>query len=1060
MTSPPRPHPAALALFVALSLSLLPAWAVAAPDAVPEGPALGLILDGPVPSALAAAPAGDAPRTTLPVRLTARWGDVERRPGVFDWSDTDRRVAMLGQAGHPVVLCLTGTNALHVAEGELPSPAAGGSLEAWLGFVRSAVRAFAGRVAVFEIWDDPSRAGWEAATYAFVLKQSALAVRAEARLAGEDARVAQGALAAGELEWQRGLWRNDTAAYVDVLPLRVVAGNDPGGLESAISALITEALAHPPAPALWAWVEPAPGGEPWSTASGAVRALAAGVSVAAAAPPGDRSAAPEDLATWALATQRVLDEGYAAAPLGRLELTDESGRPVPGGRALGRFLSDEDFSSLIVYEAPAAAGQADEARLVIDGTRVRNARTIDPLSGRDLRTAAREPADGSERRWLRVPLRRYPMLALFQRAMVSPGFELPPETLEVESQRGLTAEEIIARYQQVQKFQDDRLERWIAKGRIDFHFKLAQGGSTVDVSIASNYFWERGSAMEWEQTDYYVNGNRVRWKKIPELPLIQPEKVITLPLDLTLDRTYVYRLVGEGDVDGRAAYVLAFDPESEEGERSLYRGRVWIDRETFQRLKVSLVQTRMDAPVLSNEERDLFRPQQGPGGTEFWLLSEIDGQQVWTAGGRNFIVRREVTFESFEINPPRDRFEERRAAAYASTNQMLRDTDEGFRYLERQADGSRTVKQGVDTNQLFAAAGAFKDSSRDLTPLGGVNYFDYDFLGRKVQLNVLFAGALAFVTASKPELFGRKIDFTAEATGVGIRFDRKVFVADRESEFERTRSRPQNLGLRLGVPLGKFVKLNLVGDATWRDFSLSDEAKGGIDTFNQDQGASLRYLVPEDHVETAGTLELEFNRRGFTVAASASAASRSDWKPFGLFDEAGGTFLAYTGGDLQDPASYVPIPDPPLEDSYRRWQLSAFKEWYLPKFQKLRGEVNLLDGSALDQFSRYEFSFFGDDRLNGFSGSGVRFDEGLIARAGYSFNLFEVIRLDAALENAWVEERDSPAGRRSFTGLGLSANLVGPWKTVINLIWGVALASDIPELEGEQEFLLLVFKLF
>ena len=57
--------------------------------------------------------------------------------------------------------------------------------------------------------------------------------------------------------------------------------------------------------------------------------------------------------------------------------------------------------------------------------------------------------------------------------------------------------------------------------------------------------------------------------------------------------------------------------------------------------------------------------------------------------------------------------------------------------------------------------------------------------------------------------------------------------------------------------------------------------------------------------------------------------------------------------------------------------------------------------------------------------------------AGYLFN--------ASLENARVEIKDSSEGFRSFTGLGLSGNVIGPWKTVVSLSWGYALASDIPE---------------
>ena len=122
--------------------------------------------------------------------------------------------------------------------------------------------------------------------------------------------------------------------------------------------------------------------------------------------------------------------------------------------------------------------------------------------------------------------------------------------------------------------------------------------------------------------------------------------------------------------------------------------------------------------------------------------------------------------------------------------------------------------------------------------------------------------------------------------------------------------------------------------------------------------------------------------------------------------------------------------------------------------------MDYLGGSDLDRFSRYEFSFFGGDRLNGFSGTGVRFDEGLIGRVGYAFNLFEVIRFDAVLESARVEQDDVGTGTQSFTGIGLSGNVIGPWKTVINLSYGYAISSDIRDLEGEQEFLLFVFKLF
>ena len=44
-------------------------------------------------------------------------------------------------------------------------------------------------------------------------------------------------------------------------------------------------------------------------------------------------------------------------------------------------------------------------------------------------------------------------------------------------------------------------------------------------------------------------------------------------------------------------------------------------------------------------------------------------------------------------------------------------------------------------------------------------------------------------------------------------------------------------------------------------------------------------------------------------------------------------------------------------------------------------------------------------------------------------------------EGATVEDLASGAGDQSFTGIGVNANVVGPWKTVLSLGYGRALAS-------------------
>lgn len=978
-------------------------------DAV-RPPALGALpgegVVAPEPPSTAPAP-GREPY----VRLVAAWTGPEREPGSDDGEGLRRESQAWRDAGFRVVVCLSGT----------PSPTDAPSLDGWLAFVRSAVRTLGDGVTVWEVGDAPDTA-YDPETYAFVLKSTALAIRAEARAHGWNALVAQGSIEVSALDWQRKLWALDAAAYVDILPVRAAAarGADVAG---GVEAVLLESANHPPAATLWAYVRAADGEAGGEAVAGAVRALAGSAAAAFAS-----VAAGEADRDFRLlrAIHGRLDEGFVPAPVGGLELKTPEGLAREDFRLLGRFLRARDFQTLVVYAAPTGGERGGQARLVLDTIDAKEPRVIDPVSGADLKTGPAE-VPGAKRKALRLLLADYPMLVVWNRAAANlPGLETEAEDLDVEGTRGLTAEEIIARYQEVQKVQDDRLERFTAQGTLDFHFKFAQTGSTFDVTIVSRYFWERGGALEWEQTAYFVNGNKVNWKNMPELPLVQPEKVQTLPLDLTFDRTYVYRLVGEDEVDGRAAYVLAFDPADPAAPTSLYRGRVWIDKLSFERVKTAVVQTNLEAPVLSNDETDRYTIVTGKDGFPYRLLTGVDGQQLWTAGGRNFVVRRELRFDDFAINLPKDEFETLRSRAYASTNQMLRDTDRGFRYLRRNDDGTRVVKETVDSDQFFFFGGLFHDSATPLVPLAGVNYFDYDFRKRNEQINVLFAGVFVFATWTDPALAGKRVDLTADASGVLLKRDDKRYVEGEEVPSERTRRRTQFADLRFGFPLGSFFKLTLVGEFAYNQFDRADTA-------------DPQFVTPQDHVEVGASAVAELNRRGFSVTGSATWTHRSRWEPWGL-----------PGNEDFDPD----------RQDYATWGLTAFKEWYLPKFQKIRAEANILDGTSLDRFSAYNLSYFGRQRLAGFSGTGVRFDRGYFLRTGYSFNLLGAVRFDATIETARLLDRRSGSGYQDFSGLGIAGNFLGPGKTVFQIEYGRALASDIPELDGKQEFLFGILKLF
>ena len=74
--------------------------------------------------------------------------------------------------------------------------------------------------------------------------------------------------------------------------------------------------------------------------------------------------------------------------------------------------------------------------------------------------------------------------------------------------------------------------------------------------------------MEWEELSFSVNGSH--WgPNRPPFPLLQAEKVLSLPLQLRFGTDYRYRLDGVERVDGFDCYVVKFDPRRQRRSRSI-----------------------------------------------------------------------------------------------------------------------------------------------------------------------------------------------------------------------------------------------------------------------------------------------------------------------------------------------------------------------------------------------------------------------------------------------------------------------------------------------------------
>ena len=256
---------------------------------------------------------------------------------------------------------------------------------------------------MLEIWDDPGGSGVEPPAfdpeiYAFVVKNTALAARAEAKAAGIEIQIAEGASRPENRTWQERLFTAGVAPYIDVLPLRIAAGSGRAEIAALLGSLLELAADHPPVPKTWTYLEPGTVGAQ-SALREAVEAAAAGAEVAIARAPSDPEALDGQMRTL-YGIHRILGAGY-----GRRRA---SCSPIPRGAAPGPGLSgavnEEDLSIGIAYAGPEGTVEATEGILCSTRRATRCARPRTGSSGRPRKALPAGPRRASRSRAHGAPL--------------------------------------------------------------------------------------------------------------------------------------------------------------------------------------------------------------------------------------------------------------------------------------------------------------------------------------------------------------------------------------------------------------------------------------------------------------------------------------------------------------------------------------------------------------------------------------------------------------------------------------------------------------------------------
>ncbi|MBK6407809.1 MAG: hypothetical protein IPF66_24010 [Holophagales bacterium] len=675
---------------------------------------------------------------------------------------------------------------------------------------------------------------------------------------------------------------------------------------------------------------------------------------------------------------------------------------TPEGKALSvfRFAKGTDLGGVVLVTGADAAGLEARGPLVLelDSPSYTTAEVFDLATGRS--RSFDLPKSGTPR--LSLTTANGPLAIVLTAREKAPS-EATRAATDVTAVRGLTVEEILARHQAWRAGRDARWTRFSATNRTSYRFRLEGFPTTFELTFEGPFFYERGKGFDWAWQTTYFNGVKWKGKKAPELPLLQPEKVSELPLNLTFNEAYRYELDGEGEADGVPTWILGFEPSEGFKAKAIYAGKVYIGKADFSLRRVVARQLNLTGEVQSVDETTDFSEVAAPdGGPPLLLPVATRGQSILRTFSRTTTLERTTDLIDVRLDP--SDYESRRAEALAGNQVMVRDTDQGVRYLEKQKDGERVVVQDEKTSRLFGLGGVFYDDSFDYPlPLLGLYYIDLDFAKKRKQVQGFFGGPILAGSYNDPNLFGTNLDLGVDAFANFVRGEDTLWEDGEKVDATTVKARSFAANLNVGYPLTRHLKLTATLGGTWRDYASGDDTDPA-------------FAVPSDHLVTRLEGRLSWDLRGWNAVGKYSLNLRSSWDPWG-----------YAGNAEWDEG----------KDQFQLFSLALAKTFDLPRFQRIDTSVSYVGTSNADRFSKVQFGYFGGTSLRGFRSGSLRAEEAVTAKVAYGVVVGKLFRLQALYDHAVVNDPAAGYDWVNFGGAGVSGQFSGPWSTLVQLEAGL-----------------------
>lgn len=589
-------------------------------------------------------------------------------------------------------------------------------------------------------------------------------------------------------------------------------------------------------------------------------------------------------------------------------------------------------------------------------------------------------------------------------------------SVEVKGRAELTIDEIIARWQQYRESQKARLSDYLAECFMNLHFESTNLGPGFDISMQLEEFYSRSGRMEFAQKELFVNGVKFNHKHEFPLPQLEPEKVVTQPLELKLNEKYQYRLLGTESVAGALCYVVSIEPKVR--DETLYSGKVWIDGTSFREVKEILSERGSKSNVFVDVETQNFELVSDGKGNQFNLLRSITAQQLLNAAGRDFVLQRTLKFSSYNINTPQ--FDQTLTAEHKSDDPMYGETDEGLRALRRKGEDRVLVETNQKRIRSFVMGAMYEGTFNFPIPIFGVSMADFNFRNSGAQLSTFFAGPLVASDLSKQ--YGTKWRLATDVALSAIPGENRVYMGDSEVKNKAVWYWEEDTGVRVSWQATTSLSLTASSYLAYNYFlATSDTDKS--------------YVLPRNGVTLLPGLELKYARRGYIFTAQGTRGERIQWTRFG--------YAAQSQS---------------LQPGYTLYSADFNKDFYWGKFTKAGGDISYYGGNQLDRFSRYLPSFFSIPRIHGIPTGTDSFDAMAIANAHFGFNIMQIAKFETMYSYARARNMDESSSFRKFDGLESTFSTPGPMGTLLQGTVGFALDGNIGRYNSRWSAYVLIIK--